>query len=205
MHRSLYTFTFVPFEWHSHVEKHLKCNGSRTNSNLQPSSYRVICLTTGPPGCCTAMSMQTNGHKAHTFGNNLPLMSYPFTYSGTVCNEQWAQPLWFKKKIYQASTEQQYSRRRLWAGICFAEAELRQQCFSRSQMEILMRLISECEATLIRDAISGDISSSSLQDPRLCCVEIFSLKTEIQNSDWLKDSGLETSVELELIKAICCV
>lgn len=45
------------------------------------------------------LAQKTHTHKhAHT-ANCLPLKSHPFSYSNTVCNEQWAQSLWLKKSV----------------------------------------------------------------------------------------------------------
>lgn len=92
--------------WRSYAGKHFKCSRThrqRTESNFWPSTYRAICLTTGPP--CRHWCERANKWRHTHSANCLPLISYPFAYSGTVCNEQWAQSLWFKTRICQASSD----------------------------------------------------------------------------------------------------
>lgn len=92
--------------WRSYAGKHFKCSRTHrqhTESNFWPSTYRAICLTTGPP--CRHWCERANKWRHTHSANYLPLISYPFAYSGTVCNEQWAQSLWFKTRIYQASSD----------------------------------------------------------------------------------------------------
>lgn len=96
MHRSIYTFTFMAFGWHSNVEEHLNpCTHTHTPAAGQPAWVLV------PLGCCA----QEGKHNL-TF-RKLPLsgvLSFHFWATRcTVSAEYSSQSIWvtkmFKKRI----------------------------------------------------------------------------------------------------------
>lgn len=102
------TFTVVPFGWHSHVRSTLSVaiqgqrGGAQKPTFDSPLAGRSAWRPRPPRrhwGECAHKWRRTRS------ANYLPLISRPVTSSGTACNEQWAQLLWFKPQIYQAPSD----------------------------------------------------------------------------------------------------